>query len=434
MSALEHLSRRSRAVAATRDRRMLIVLLDKVHPPHHSFVDGMLARVMPMATDTRVWLLVSSPPDGSTSPSRHYRAGCWPYLAARRGVGRLRNLWRGVVACRALCRKAARRGVPVVIMVRNDPVLLVAGALSRRRAGRVVFQSSFPHERHGRFDPKAAVARLLFRLCRKHVDAITAVSVLGMERVHSHFPQAQTRSVIPLLAGLPLHTAGVAVRPGGCTPPIRFVYAGSHAAARELEVVLQAISEAVKRGAHGRFTFIGGEAAEIGGLMASGDVQHLVDRGCLQFIRRVERPAVVSMLASGDVGISAIPPTATYEEASPTKVAEYMHIGLAVLATKGIPAQEAVVNASQAGVLVEWGVSDIAEAIVDLAARPDHVSSLKQAAAMYAIEHLQYSSYVESMHTLMGPARERSEVSHRTHTDKRHSPAVKRQTLHQDRP
>jgi len=165
-----------------------------------------------------------------------------------------------------------------------------------------------------------------------------------------------------------------------------------------LNILLAAIVHAVKSGAKGQFTFVGGEESEISALRSLQGVSLLEERGILIFRERVPRDLVWEILRDSDIGLSVAPPIMVYREMSPTKLAEYMGVGLAVLATKGIPLQEQFVLESGAGVLVDFNEMEIARAIIGLCScRKNNIQLMKYFAKEYSRKKLRYELYMPEL-------------------------------------
>ena len=373
----------------------LVALLDKTWPPEHSFVDGMLASVAADLPGLKVRLCVSGGTTGKRLGIRRYhRVSCIPCLHERRGTRRLLNFFMALGLIRHLARRERKRHHRVILFVRNDPMLLLAAAVHRHRIDRLVFQTSFPHEKgSGRF-VKRLMARLLYAAASRKVDAITAVSPLGLERAQKMFPHCTQAVVIPLLCDLPFHpqtTAG-AMRLLQGSLSVSFIYIGTHSPKRGLETILEGIVQSVNRGAVGTFLFAGAGESDISRLSVVKGVRGLMEKRIVTFRGPVPRSQIPVLLADAHVGLSLIPPSKLYAELSPAKLVEYMGAGLAVLATYGIPAQEQIIAESNGGMLVQWHADAIAQAILSLTGDVDRLKVMMASSREYASKNLQYTS------------------------------------------
>lgn len=382
-------------------KTVLIAFLDKEWPPQHSFVDGMLARELGRESDVRVRLYVSRRDMNDTGARRYLGVGCLPTLYRRRGLGRFRNFWATFKAIGYQIRREQARGNRVVVFVRNDPVYLLAASVLRGWVAQLVFQSSFPHEQYSANAGKRVIARVLYRLGGLGVDVVTGVSPEGVDRTHALCPRARKGPYVPLLADMNM-LGGFQVEQFVTGSEVNFFYAGTHRPERDLETVLMGIVSAVRMGASARFIFVGAKESERQRLSNIPGVGSLIERGVVQILGTVSRDKLPSIMSNMDVGMSLIPPKPVYYESSPTKVAEYLGAGLAVLANKGIPMQERFLEESGGGVLVEWSVESIADGIIEFSSSPAKVSSCRKDAFRYASSSMQYGAYLDSFRSMIG--------------------------------
>jgi glycosyltransferase involved in cell wall biosynthesis len=382
----------------------VIALLDKPDPPAHAFVDGLLASVLAKGADVRVRLIVSrsSSTPGRRRPRRYLRAVCVPRLFRRRGFGRFANLAQSLRLVVPQIIKARKRGENVVILVRNCPILGLAGVLIRPWVGRLVVQSSFPHELVSGTAVMRWLARSMYRAAAGGVDAILAVSPLGLERMRRIYGPDVPGDAIPLLTDVP--AAGMRDASGDreWEDDLRFVYVGSHDSKRDLDVVMQAIDAALDRGVRASFRFVGGHEAEVRRLRRVGAVAEWERSGRIEFAPPVPRAEIWRDLARSAVGLCLINPLPEYREASPTKLVEYMAMGLAVIANRGIDLQETILEESGGGLLTAWDPGEIADAIMTLASRPSELRQRRRAARRYVDERLNPQAYLGRLRTVLG--------------------------------
>jgi glycosyltransferase involved in cell wall biosynthesis len=169
-----------------------------------------------------------------------------------------------------------------------------------------------------------------------------------------------------------------------------------------MEVVLRAVVRSMKGEIRARFRFIGTSREEEARLRLVDGVEQLVENTLVQFHSPLPRNDIPAILADCDIGLSLIPPKAVYYESSPTKLAEYMGAGLAVLATRGIPMQERVVTEADCGLLVNWDEEAIALAIKKMAANPKLIRQYGEKAQVYAKKSLRYRCYLPQFRKLLG--------------------------------
>ncbi|WP_163560400.1 glycosyltransferase [Halomonas sp. NO4] len=300
-----------------------------------------------------------------------------------------------------LIDKAHRRGEKAIIFVRNHPALLLVGASLRHRADGFIFQSSFPLELQEKNYLERFAYRTVIRVGSFSVDGVLAVSPLGLQRAKKLCSRKASGLVVPLLTDLPAASTIEEDVWGGVTESIRFIYIGTHAPRRNLDVVMEGSVSALDSGVDAVFLFVGGKPQEINALRTISGVKEWENKGRIRFACSVPRRKLPSFLQGADVGLSLIPALPQYREASPTKLAEYMGMGLAVLASRGIELQESFVNDSSAGLLVTFDKASIAEGVTLMAKNPEYLEACKANSLLFAMERLNYSSYVEQFKRML---------------------------------
>jgi len=355
----------------------------------------MLAQALPRDGDVRVQLLVMAPEGSPLGPQRYHRAACLPMIPdfSRQGNSRVRAMLTARRLASTLIDKARRRGERVVLFVRNHPALLLVAASLRGRADGLVFQSSFPLERQGN-RARRGLHQAALRLGGRRVDGVLAVSPLGLERARSLCSDYAPGLVVPLLSDLPRASAAEDAIWGGDKGSVRFIYVGTHGAQRRLDVVLAGAVGALNAGANAAFVFVGGKPEEIAALRTSSGVQRWEGESRIRFIEALPRPTLPGLLGGADVGLSLVPATRINREMSPTKLAEYMGAGLAVVASRGVDLQETFMRDSAAGLLVPFDAQSIADGIGQMCADQSFLNDCKSYAENFAETRLIYSRYV----------------------------------------
>ncbi len=382
-------------------KHVVICLLDKEYPPEHAFVNGMLSYELPQAANILVLLIVSR---GSSTKSvqRYGRAICIPVLKPRRGLRRFSNIFVLLPLLVKIIKRERSRGKRITLFVRNEPIYLLASSILRSRVDRVIFQQSFPHEIGSPF-LKGFIAVQIFRAAAKKVDALLAVNAIGLDRLRKYFGMQPQGLVIPLL-GCQDERLSLNTPLSGPSPLelVRFIYTGTHSNGRRLDFVLRSIVSACQKDIKAEFVFYGGSPDELKALRNTEGVSILEKEGIIKFYPTLARNQLLRELASYHVGLCLIPPIPIFKESSPTKLAEYMNHGLAVLANKEIPFQEKLLSESGGGLLVEWSEKAISDAILEFCSRREtNILELRKQALSYAHQKLDYRSYVHDFIQIM---------------------------------
>jgi glycosyltransferase involved in cell wall biosynthesis len=101
-----------------------------------------------------------------------------------------------------------------------------------------------------------------------------------------------------------------------------------------------------------------------------------------------------ALAASADCGVSPIPPGPLFDVSSPTKLVEYLALGLPAVATR-IPDQEKVLRESGAGLCVEFSATELARAIALVLGDPSGWRDLARNGRAYIADHRSYSALSE---------------------------------------
>lgn len=364
----------------------------------------MLARALPAHGGLRVQLVVMPGKDGSKKVLRYHRAACLPILPnfTKSGESRLVSFFECREAIKSLIQRAKRGCGSVVLFVRNHPLLLLVAASLRSHVDRLIYQNSFPLENSHRKAWKRAVHRNALKVGCRTVDAVLAVSPLGLDRTKKLCRPQTPGAVIPLLSDFPkAECADHSLWPND-DENVRFIYVGSHALDRKLEIILEAAVISLQAGENGCFAFVGGQPHETGRLVENLDVRHWVEVGRIIFRPAVERNLIPGLLASAHCGLSLIPDHPLFKEASPTKTAEYLGAGLCVLGSYGPELQEEFIRDSDAGLLVKFEPQEIAAAIGEVITSPRQRQVWSESALMFSRHRLDYQLYAKPFMELAG--------------------------------
>ena len=150
--------------------KKIIALLDKQYPPDHSFVNGMLATTLPHEKDIEIDLLVSR--HSFHKVCRYKKAVCLPLLYPRKGICRFLNFIKAVCILNKLIER--NKSKEIILFVRNEPIYLLACTFVKKKEIKIIFQSSFPHERALVNFFKRWVARWIYKIAGRRVDSLFA--------------------------------------------------------------------------------------------------------------------------------------------------------------------------------------------------------------------------------------------------------------------
>lgn len=377
----------------TDQKKLVLAFLDKKFPPAHSFVDGIFASSELKGNGISVKLVVSRS-QSSFKATRYKRVVCLPFLHPRIGFGRFLNMVKSARLILYYARRCASKESILIVFVRNDPAILLAASILRLSYTKLVFQSSFPHEETGGWI-KRVIAKMLIKASSQSIGYGLAVSPKGKQRLQEFLPATTKIGVIPLLADSGFYSTlkkDHAITED--SSELNFLYVGDHSVIRRLDVVLHGVCLFLDEIGAGRFLFVGGKRSEIEILASLGNVRKWIDLDRIIFIEKVERDETKKYFEIADVGFSLIPRIKLFEEASPTKLTEYMSYGLAVIASPGVQLQDEWIIESNCGVIVGFDSFEIAQSIKKIFENPSQLSRMKLNAKTYSRKYLNYSNYL----------------------------------------
>ena len=311
--------------------------------------------------------------------------------AAREGSGllsRLRHQW-GAVAHDFRCLRMARRDRYDAIQVRDKFLIAAWTALVARRRGQKFFYwLSFPEPEAQLLRVRDGTARyrwltairggffwlLLYRWILPRCDHVFVQS----ERMRNDV--AACGIPVEKMTAVPMGIAASDVeRFSGTQPesghsnqrrPIVLGYLGTMVVRRQLSVLIDMLANLGQRGIDARLVFV-------------GDGEHASDRRAIEDRARrlgvgdrieitgfLQRDVALQRMLGVDIALSPFYPTPILLSTSPTKLIEYMALGLPVVANDH-PEQRLILRESRAGVRVPWGARHFARAVAWLCGIPD---------------------------------------------------------------
>jgi glycosyltransferase involved in cell wall biosynthesis len=322
-------------------------------------------------------------------------AGCHPWHGRTVWVGitdsrtsawhRLRRqclgLWHDFTVLRA-----ARTQNYDAVQVRDKYIIAaIIAFVARRRGLRFFYWLSYPEPESHLERVRECTARypiatfirgvlftwLLYRWILPRCDHAFVQSEQMRRDVAAHGISAEKLTPVPMgVAATDVRAPriGVVSDSGSTVPTVELAYLGTLNAQRRLEVLVEMLALLRQGGAVVRLRFIGGgdnaddqprlerRAADL------GVRQHMEITGFLP------REAALGLVQSADICLSPFFPTPVLRSTSPTKLVEYLAMGLPVVANDH-PEQRRVLRESRAGVCVPWGAKYFARGVAWLAAR-----------------------------------------------------------------
>jgi glycosyltransferase involved in cell wall biosynthesis len=149
---------------------------------------------------------------------------------------------------------------------------------------------------------------------------------------------------------------------------LTLAYLGTLNAQRRLEILLDMLALLRQRQVGARLLLIGGgdEPEDLPRLQRRAAELGLTSQ--VEFTGQLRRDAALARVRQADICLSPFFPTPVLRSTSPTKLVEYLALGIPVVANDH-PEQRIVLRQSAAGVCVPWGARHFARGVAWLAAR-----------------------------------------------------------------
>ncbi|MFO1426686.1 MAG: glycosyltransferase [Steroidobacteraceae bacterium] len=357
-------------------------------PTHRVDVEALFTRQLPaMGLDVELVMQASSPDIGTGLRTwNQARVNVGP---TTRGAGAMSRAWRQLLefAHDLRCVLGARRRDHDAIQVRDKCVIgVIAVIVARLRRLRFYFWLSFPipesdiaNARAGRafFGPVTLVrglisARLLYGMILPSCDHAFVQSAKMKANLVARGIDAGKLTPVPMgvdLTGVESLPAARAIDSHG---PVTVGYLGGLEKARRLGTLIDTIALLRDGGMDARLLLIGDalDPRDRVDLVRQAQERHIADR--VEITGMLPRSEALRRALSVDIAISPIHRSPIFDVASPTKLVEYLAMGLPVVANSQ-PEQREILRSSRAGVCTPWGARHFARAIRWLAACPPEI-------------------------------------------------------------
>jgi glycosyltransferase involved in cell wall biosynthesis len=233
---------------------------------------------------------------------------------------------------------------------------------------------------------------LLYRWVLRRADHVFVQSEAMRQDIARHGVPMQRMTAVPMGVDLEaLPSADQDTAKGAFRWPDRepVLYVGTLGGARQLDLMLEAFAIAHRQRPQllmlmvGEESVTGEKAALQATARALGIAEHVVWMGW-------QAPsAVFPLMRQCLLGLSLIPRGPLFDVSSPTKLVEYLAMGLPAVASD-VPDQVLVAERSQAAMVVPMQAAQIAQAILRLAADPSLRQRMAEAGPAYVARERSY--------------------------------------------
>ena len=268
-----------------------------------------------------------------------------------------------------------------IIQVRDITFpLLVALLIKVFSKKKVIYQKSFPHEYWKMEDAvtipyrfswliksttrwENRVLHYIMRFC----DVIFPISSHMAKKLQADYG-LPVKKMYPLGLGFNFESISDSDRSRffEMHQPVKLIYVGTLSLSREFEILLQGLADVIKTlpDANLEIGFIGGTDQEVHHLKKVA-AELDIGRICY-FTGKIDRSEVYKKIMESDIGISWFGSDVRFVDASPTKMIEYLSLGVPVIATDSVEEHKVILDDTNAGVCCMVDKGDFSKMLIKL--------------------------------------------------------------------
>lgn len=343
----------------------MAVMVDKDLPTDHSFIEGVISRNLPELGCEVNFIGFSGEKEQNLKEKNNLKF----ILVKRKG----RNFFfEKFQKLNSFSKQLNSLGEIDLLFTRNDPIYLVIGWLYKRKNPNMKHFHQISHLHAYRLIenryflkpkifPKVIGDLALRRIFINKVDKVLAISDGMKEFIKKKFPATHDKiEVFPL--GIETSEFQRDFLPFS-QRKFDVIYIGTLSKTRRIDIIVDAIKLYKEKYGDICLQIWGSSTNE----RDNQELEKYINSSGLgesvKLNGRVSRREVLDHLKNARIGLSTIPPEGLLKDISPTKLMEYLASGCFVIASKGIKEQENIIQDSESGVLIDFKVESIAEAI-----------------------------------------------------------------------
>jgi glycosyltransferase involved in cell wall biosynthesis len=288
-----------------------------------------------------------------------------------------------------------------IVQVRDKVVsALIAMRAARGGNAAFVYWLSFPFPESSLYLAKIGAARypllyrirgwVLFRLLYKYIlpraDHIFVQSEQMKSDLAAYGIDRERMTSVPM--GVDLRDFD-AFTPASSRSGVTVAYLGTLAAERRIDFLVRSIALVCKDVPGTRLLLVGGGADPQDEEDIKAEARRLGIEDNLEITGMLPRAAALARITEASVCVSPFYPTPILNSTSPTKLIEYMAMGLPVVANDH-PEQKRVLQESSAGICVPYTEEDFAGAILSIVRDPEGARQMGHRGRRYVAEHRDY--------------------------------------------
>jgi len=173
------------------------------------------------------------------------------------------------------------------------------------------------------------------------------------------------------------------------------VYIGSMNPLRNLEFLFEVLSTVHESKPETKLALVGGRDEQRRERLRSLAKAHGVSNSTV-FTGWVDKTNLNRAIAGAGIGLSPLPPNKVFRTNSPTKVLEYLNLGVPAVTTR-TPEQIKMIESNGAGKAVDYTIKAFVEALLSLLSDPAAMREMGASGREYVVEYRSYDDLYESV-------------------------------------
>lgn len=243
--------------------------------------------------------------------------------------------------------------------------LIIALAVKSVTRIKIIYQKSFPHE-YAKFERaqnypgklswlirfSTAKENKILHFCMRYCDKVFPISRHMADHLHKQY-ELDYEKMFPLGLGFNFAQMPLSERKTSkikITDTVKIIYVGTLSMKRKFDVLMEGIALLQNNMEHltFEFEFAGGTDEEIETLQAICN-KLAIDSNCV-FYGKIDREEVYGKILNSHIGISWFGTDVRFCDASPTKMIEYLSLGIPVVAVDSVFQHREILEKTNAGV------------------------------------------------------------------------------------
>jgi len=379
----------------------ILLIIDRIFPTDHAFLESVYSRILPENGYTIV-CLARTLEFKSNKTEKWNNIEVHLFSISRKPSFFWKRFQRILIFCKAI--SLSKRTKFDIVQVRNwEFGGLVAIVVKKLYGVKFIFQRSFPtNENHisdinsgnlpFRQYIKKKLLLIIYTYILNNADVIFAISKeMKQKMIEQGFSKDKIYSIglafDPLVKLVSTTTLNNLKNELNIDNQNVILYLGKMDIKRNIEFIIDVFNLVSKKLENSVLILLGGSTKDIERLTLYAKNKNIVNK--IRFVGWVPRGIVPQYLSISNISLSPIPPIERFIVASPTKLFESMGQGIPVVGNN-LPEQKRILSESQGGICVNYDKQEFINAISFLIENPDERDRMASSARKYILSNHTY--------------------------------------------